>query len=272
MSRWNATGPETRIDVDPEACVRCDSTGAVATITLDCPERRNAQTPITWAALRTIGAALPPEVRLVIVRGEGPSFSAGLDRAMFTPGGMPGTPGFDEIARLPDQEAEAIGAEFQAAFSWLARREIVSIAMVQGHAIGAGFQLALACDLRLAADDAIFTMPETSLGLVPDLGGTRALSQLVGTSRALEICVTGRSVTAAEADRIGLVNGVVPAAELEQATDSMATALLAAPREAVDETKALITEAPLRGGSEQLVAERRAQLRLLRSRLDVTPR
>jgi enoyl-CoA hydratase/carnithine racemase len=253
-----------------DARVRCDLTGPVATVTLTCPERRNAQTPSTWAALRKIGEELPRDVRVVVVRGDGSSFSSGLDRAMFSAGGIPGAPTLDEIARLSDRRAEHIGAQFQAAFTWLADPRIVSLALVQGHAMGAGFQLALACDLRIAADDAIFTMAETTLGLVPDLGGTRALSQVAGTSRALEICVTGRSVTAAEAARIGLVHRVVPAAQLDESGAAMTEALLAAPHEAVSETKALIADAALRSRTEQLQAERRAQLRLIRSRQDAS--
>ena len=89
-------------------------------------------------------------------------------------------------------------------------RRIVTIAAVQGHAIGAGFQLALNCDMRVLADDAQFSMAEVTLGLVPDLGGTKRLTELVGPSRALEICVTGRRIPAAEADRIGLATAVVP--------------------------------------------------------------
>ena len=86
------------------------------------------------------------------------------------------------------------------AFSWLRRPDLVSIAAVRGHAIGAGFQLALACDLRVLTEDAQFTMAEVALGLVPDLGGTKRLVELVGYARALDICVTGRRVGAAEAD------------------------------------------------------------------------
>lgn len=186
-----------------DARVRCDIDGLVATITLTRPDRRNAQTPLTWAALRTIGLDLPGYVRVVVVRGEGASFSAGLDRALFTPQGLPGVPTFLDIAHTPAVEAERIVERFQEAFSWLGRPDIVSVAAVQGHAVGAGFQLALACDLRIAADDAEFTMAETSLGLVPDLGGTHALRALAGYSRALEICATGRQVAAAEAARIG---------------------------------------------------------------------
>lgn len=156
-----------------DARVRCDIDGLVATITLTRPDRRNAQTPLTWAALRTIGLDLPGDVRVVVVRGEGASFSAGMDRALFTPQGLPGVPTFLDIAHTPVVEAERIVERFQQAFSWLGRPEIISVAAVQGHAVGAGFQLALACDLRIAADDAEFTMAETSLGLVPRGGRGR---------------------------------------------------------------------------------------------------
>ncbi len=124
---------------------------------------------------------------------------------------------------------------------------------MQGHAIGAGFQLALACDLRVVADDVQFAMRETSLGLVPDLTGTQPLVDLVGYARALEICATGRFVHAEEAERIGLANLVVPADELDAAVRDLAAALLAAPRDAVIETKAL-----LRGAGSRTYDEQRA--------------
>jgi enoyl-CoA hydratase/carnithine racemase len=141
----------------------------------------------------------------------------------------------------------------------------VSIAAVRGHAIGAGFQLALACDLRVAAEDAQFTMAEPMLGLVPDLGGTYPLVALVGYSRALEICATGRRVGAIEAERIGLVSSVVPGSELESAADALAAALLAGPRDAITATKALLIAASDRTYAEQSAAERRAQVERLRA-------
>lgn len=244
-----------------DARVRCDVDGPVATITLTRPDRGNAQTPVTWAALRSIGSDLPGDVRVVVVRAEGASFSAGLDRAMFTPEGLPGVPTIFDVAHAPAADAERIIEGFQEAFSWLGRPDILSVAAVQGHAIGAGFQLALACDLRVAAEDAEFTMAETSLGLVPDLGGTRILRELVGYSRAVEICATGRPVAAAEAARIGLVNLVVPRDDLDRAVHDLVAALLAPPRAAAVETKALLLGAAMRGPAEQLLAERQAQLR-----------
>jgi enoyl-CoA hydratase/carnithine racemase len=130
--------------------------------------------------------------------------------------------------------------------------------------VGAGFQLALACDLRVAADDALFTMAEPTLGLVPDLGGTQPLVDAVGYSRALEICATGRRVSAAEAERIGMVNIVVAESDLDAATEDLVAALLSTNRDAVTATKQLLLDAADRGYDEQLQAERAAQLKRLR--------
>lgn len=217
-----------------------------------------------WAALRDIGRNLAGDVRVVVVRGEGASFSAGLDLAMFRPEGLPGVPTFAEMARMPADDADAIIAGYQAAFSWLARPDLISVAAVQGHAVGAGFQLALACDLRVLADDAQFTMAETSRGIVPDLGGSGILVDLVGYSRALEMCATGRRVGAAEALALRLAELVVPPGELDAAVADLVAALLAAPRDAVVETKALLAGARGRSTPERLAAERSAQLRRLR--------
>ncbi|MCQ8831502.1 enoyl-CoA hydratase/isomerase family protein [Streptomyces solisilvae] len=236
----------------------------VATVTLTNPAKRNAQSPALWRALAEAGKRVPGTVRVVVLRAEGKSFSAGLDRQAFTPEGFDGEPSFLDMARGSDSELDATIAGYQEAFTWWRRNDIVSIAAVQGHAVGAGFQLALACDLRVCADDAQFAMRETSLGLVPDLTGTHPLVGLVGYARALEICATGRFVHAEEAERTGLANLVVPAAELDGAVQDLAAALLAAPRDAVIETKALLRGAVGRTYEEQRAAERGAQARRLR--------
>ena len=121
------------------------------------------------------------------------------------------------LARAGHDEASAEIAGYQHGLGVFARPGLVSLALVQGHAVGAGFQLSLACDVRIAAEDAQFSMAEVSLGLVPDLGGTKRLVELVGYSRAAEICLTGRRVDATEALRIGLVSSVVAAGELAEA-------------------------------------------------------
>ncbi|KES04474.1 enoyl-CoA hydratase [Streptomyces toyocaensis] len=244
--------------------VRLTVDDAIATVTLTNPAKRNAQSPALWRALTEAGRLLPGSVRVVVLRGEGKSFSAGLDRQMLTPEGIEGEPSFIDLARADDAELDATIAVYQEAFTWWRRSDIVSVAAVQGHAIGAGFQLALACDLRVVADDVQFAMRETSLGLVPDLTGTHPLVSLVGYARALEICATGRFVTAEESVNTGLANLAVPAADLDATVQDLAAALLAAPRNAVIETKALLRGARDRGYEEQRAAERAAQARRLR--------
>jgi enoyl-CoA hydratase/carnithine racemase len=247
-----------------DAGLLLDVDGAVATVTLNRPERRNAQTPAMWTALAKLGRDLPGDVRVVVLTGAGSSFSAGLDLAMFTPQGIPGAPSFLDIARASDDEADAVIAGFQEAFTWPQRPDLLSVAAVRGHAVGAGFQLALACDFRVCADDAKFTMAEVTRGIVPDLGGTGVLAELVGYSRAMEICVTGRRVAADEAYAIGLANVVVAPDALDATVADLVAALLAAPRDAAVEAKALLRGARLRSLPDQRAAERAAQLRRLR--------
>ncbi|MGF1426263.1 enoyl-CoA hydratase/isomerase family protein [Kitasatospora sp. LaBMicrA B282] len=256
--------PATTAEARLAAGVRLEVEGELATVTLCHPQRRNAQTPAMWRALAEIGRELPGSVRVVLLRADGLSFSAGLDRAMFTPEGIPGEPNFLALAASSDKELDAAIDGFQAAFTWWRRPDLISVAAVQGHAVGAGFQLALGCDLRVCAEDVQFSMRETSLGLVPDLAGTKPLTDLVGYARALEICATGRWVHADEAAALGLANLVVPAAELDGAARDLAAALLAAPRDAVIETKALLQGAGGRSYEEQRAAERAAQARRLR--------
>lgn len=204
-------------------------------------------------------------MRVLVVRGEGPSFSAGLDRAMFTPEGIEGIPSVLDLARADHDAASAEIASYQDGLAVFARPGVVSVALVQGHAVGAGFQLSLACDIRIAAEDAQFTMAEVSLGLVPDLGGTKRLVELVGYSRAAEICLTARRVDAAEALRIGLVSTVVNAAELAAAGERLVSRILEQPVAAVTEAKALLLAASGRSQAEQERAEREAQHRVLRA-------
>lgn len=152
------------------AGVRLDIAGAVATVSLARPERRNAMTGRTWTALAHVGQSLPESVRIVVVKGDGPSFSAGIDLAMFTPEGVEGERSLMRDLRdgAPDHAALADTiAGYQAGFLWLRRPGIVSIAAVQGHAIGAGFQLALSCDMRILADDARLCMKEPALVWFP---------------------------------------------------------------------------------------------------------
>ena len=148
-----------------------------------------------------------------MIRAEGASFSAGLHRQMLAPGGMPGEADILELAAADGLDDTIAG--FQRGFAVWRSVPAVVVAAVQGHAVGAGFQLALAADLRLLADDAQLCMREAQLGLVPDLGGTGPLVHLVGYARALEICATGRFVGAREASDLGLATAVVPRDDLD---------------------------------------------------------
>lgn len=247
--------------------VRVEQRGSLLRVTLDRPDARNAQTPATWTALAAVGDVVlaSPEIELVVLSGSGPSFSAGLDRRMFTPEGIPGEMSLLSLARAGDDELEASIAAAQAAFTWWRACDAVTCALVQGHAIGAGFQLALACDILIAAPDAQFAMRETSYGLVPDLAGTSTLVRAVGHGRALEICATGRSVGAEEGYRLGFVTRLHD--DLDVAADEMQAALGAAPPGAVRELSWLLRDADERTAEEQRAAERRAQSRRLRSLL-----
>jgi enoyl-CoA hydratase/carnithine racemase len=251
-------------DVLDAGGLRFEQHGLVATITLDRPQTKNAQTPATWHALRIIGSSLGSEVRVVVVRGAGDAFSSGLDRRMLERTGTPTETSLMQLLDLPDPElAEAI-ATWQEGFTWLRRPDIISVAAVRGAAVGAGFQLALACDLRVLTEDACFSMREPLLGLVPDLTGTKPLVDLVGYSRALEICATTRWVSADEAREIGLATIVVPSDELDAAVTDLVAALTAPIYGAVCETKGLLRSAARLDLEEQRLAEREAQVRRLR--------
>jgi enoyl-CoA hydratase/carnithine racemase len=232
----------------------------VARVILDRPDKRNAQTPATWRALAEIGASLATSVRAVIVSGAGQSFSAGLDLRMLAPDGVPGEPGLVGLAALPGAEIDRAIAEFQRGFSWLSDGSFISVAAVHGHAVGAGFQLALACDLMVVGDDAQLSMRETSFGLVPDLTGTHRLVARVGESRALEICASGRWVGAEEAVRLGIAVSVCGRDELAAAVDELLAPILAAPPAAVVALKGLLSGAGTRTPDEQRAAERAAQV------------
>lgn len=169
-----------------------------ALLTLDRPEALNA---LSFAILRQIGEAVDEvaamkDVRALFITGAGEkAFCAGAD--------------IKELRNRPlvDQRR---GAELgQAVFAKLDRLPVASIALVNGYAFGGGMELALACTFRLAAPNAVFGLPEVKLGLIPGYGGTQRLPRVIGEARALEMIMTGRSVKADEAERIGLIHQLV---------------------------------------------------------------
>jgi enoyl-CoA hydratase/carnithine racemase len=187
--------------------IRYEIEGRIAVITLARPEKRNAMNVEMFRELgeATAQAAADPDVRGVLVAGQGPSFCAGIDLAALA-----------ELAGLSTDPAtlREFIAMAQRPVAMLAHMPKPTMAAVNGYALGAGFQLALACDLRAAATDACFGMLEARYGLIPDMGGTHRLARLVGPSRAKEMVWSTRRVEAKEAERIGLVNHLVQPSEL----------------------------------------------------------
>ena len=240
--------------------------GSIVTVTLDRPDARNAQTPATGAALAAVGESCADgETTLVVFRGSGSAFSAGLDRRMFTAEGIPGEASLAALAAMDDDAMAGRIEEFQRAFLWQRDSPALTVAAVHGPAIGAGFQLALACDILLATPSATFAMRETSYGLVPDLGGTQPLVRAVGYARAVDLCATGRTVAAEEGYALGFVTRVV--SDLDVALAEVITAVGSAPRGAVADLLPLLSAAEDAGRADQARTERLAQVVRLRSLL-----
>jgi enoyl-CoA hydratase/carnithine racemase len=255
---------ETSMMMSETGGVRVEREGPILTVTLANPENLNAQTPATWRRLSAIESEAGPDVRVVLLVAEGPSFGAGLDRRMLSPDGVPGEESLASLAGMTDDHIDGFIRGAQSAFTWWSRTDAITIAAVQGHAIGASAQLALACDIMLVADDLKFALRETSLGLVPDLAGTWPLVRRVGYSRALDICGTGRFVGAAESVAIGLAHSAHPVDALASAQRALADAFLNAPASSLRALKPLLQDAADRNRVDQEAAERAAQIPRLR--------
>jgi 2-(1,2-epoxy-1,2-dihydrophenyl)acetyl-CoA isomerase len=211
--------------------VRYEVSDGIAAITLARPDKRNAMNDVLFDELgeATDLAAVDPEARVVLLAGEGPSFCAGIDLTMFSHEAFQDSSNFQAFVRLA-----------QRPYRNLQTMAKPTVAAVQGHALGAGFQLALACDIRVIAQDVTFGMFEVRYGIIPDLGGNRPLTQLVGPARAKELVWTGRTLDAAEAEQIGLANRVVSTDALAKEAQALAADLAAAPPIPVALTKSLI--------------------------------
>jgi enoyl-CoA hydratase/carnithine racemase len=246
--------------------VRVRIDGSTMRVTLCSPDNRNSQTPAMWRRLEAAAALAQAEgVSAVVLDAEGKSFSAGLDRRMFTPEGIPGETSLMRLSASSDEQIDAAIAEYQRGFSVFTDGPFVSIALVQGHAVGAGFQLALACDLIICAEDAQFSMRESAYGLVPDLTGTSRLTRTAGYARALEICVTARWVDAAEARDLGLALAVVPGDGLQAAGQGLVDTIANQVPGTAVAMKSLIRSAEVAAPEIQRDVERRAQIGRLRT-------
>lgn len=186
--------------------------GAVGTLVLDNPSKLN---PLSVACLRELADAARwfdghDDVKAVIVRGNGRAFTAGADLAAFTGGGGPDRAGTD-AGRLM---AEAVTA-----------MQAVTVAAIHGHCVGGGVVLAAACDLRIAAEDVRFVIPEVDLGIPLAWGGIPRLVREVGPAATRDLVLTCRPFSAADAQTLGFVNRIVPASELQDTASGLAQAL-----------------------------------------------
>jgi enoyl-CoA hydratase len=177
--------------------------GGIAAVTVNRPDKLNALSGAVILELRDAFERIAgaPELRAAIVTGAGEkAFVAGADIA--------------ELEKLSPSEARDFAVRGQRVFRLLETSGKPSVAAVNGYALGGGLELAMACTVRFASENARLGQPEVKLGIVPGYGGTQRLPRLVGRGRALEMLLSGEPVTAADAHRIGLVNAVVPQAEL----------------------------------------------------------
>lgn len=218
--------------------------GHVGWLRLNRPEKLNAMNSTLWGELADLGPKLrdDPDIRALVVIGNGRSFSAGIDLSSF--GGQGGFGGGRE-------EREQAIAAVQEGYLWLHEAWYPTIAAVRGHALGAGMQLAVACDLRVATAGTRFGMLEAKYGLMPDLTGTQLLPRVVGTAKAKELIFTAAQIEADEALRIGLVNQVVADDELEPSVEALAERLAGQPPIAIRWAKQAVdasTTVPVREG------------------------
>ncbi|HEX7322789.1 MAG TPA: enoyl-CoA hydratase [Mycobacterium sp.] len=217
--------------------------GRVATITLNRPQALNAlnsqvMNELTGAAAEFDGDA---GVGAIIITGSPKAFAAGAD-----------------IKEMSEKSfADMFATDFFAAWGKLAAVRTPTIAAVSGHALGGGCELAMMCDLLIAADNAKFGQPEIKLGVLPGMGGSQRLTRAIGKAKAMDLILTGRTIDAAEAERSGLVSRVVPADELLTEAKAVATTIAGMSLSAARMAKEAVNRAFESTLTEGLLFERR---------------
>jgi enoyl-CoA hydratase len=200
-----------------------DFRNRIASITINRPSVRNALNSATMRELRTAfeQAQADDSVRVLILTGSGDkAFVAGAD--------------INELAKLSPVEGRDFSLAGQAIFDFIESLGKPVIAAVNGYALGGGCELAMACTFRIASENAMFGQPEVKLGIIPGYGGTQRLPRLVGRGQASQLLVTGEMISAAEALRIGLVNQVVPQADLISVVQGIAKKIIGNAPQAVN--------------------------------------
>lgn len=223
--------------------VRCETKDAIAVVTIDREKALNALNAEVLDDLKAAFDSIDTEsVRCVIVTGAGQkSFVAGADIA--------------EMSGLDAQGGETFGKKGNDVFRMIETFPLPVIAAVNGFALGGGCELAMSCDFRICAEQAIFGQPEVSLGITPGFGGTQRLARLVGPGMAKQLIYTAKNIKAEEALRIGLVNAIYPAEELMAAAEKLAGQIAANAPVAVRACKKAINESLEQPMEEAVVTE-----------------
>jgi enoyl-CoA hydratase/carnithine racemase len=246
--------------------LRLDRDGPVGWLRLNRPEKLNSFTIQMWRELAELGDKLSDddELRALVVTGEGRAFSSGIDTSVFTSSDRDDAIG-DETASRHDDPVVAAVLRTQDAYTWLEEAPFATIAAVRGYALGAGLQLALACDVRIVSEETKLGLLELKYGILPDLGGTQRLPRLVGPGKAKELIFTGAQIDAAEALRIGLAERVVADADLDREAGELAARIAAQPPLAVRGVKRAVDAAATLSVRDGLLVEAEAQAVCLQS-------
>ena len=198
--------------------------GHVGWLRMNRPDKLNSFTIEMWREMRAFGMEMrdDADLRALVVIGNGRAFSSGIDTSVFTGGGADSIEeGDDKGSRHADPTVDGI-LRTQEAYSWLADARYPTIAAVRGYALGAGLQIALACDIRVFARGTQVGLLEHKYGILPDLGGTQRLPRVVGAGKAKELIWTAARIDAEEAHRIGLCERLVDEPDLEKEVDALA--------------------------------------------------
>lgn len=218
----------------------------MAHVRLNRPDRHNALVPEMWLQLRAIGTELLADdsVRCVVLSGVGGSFCSGIDRRALAEGALSpfGLTGDEADRDRTEFRASDIEAS-QSTFRWLTEGPFVTVAAVGGFALGAGAQLALACDLRVMATDVTIGLPEAELGLLADMTGIATLARVTGYATALDLALTCRRIDAVEAKELRLADRVVAPDELHAAAAELARVLASRRPDTVGFTKRAVRAA-----------------------------
>jgi enoyl-CoA hydratase len=247
--------PAATLDAFSSEVLAIEVDGHVATLWLDRPEKRNALGPAFWADLPLAMAAIEsePDIRAVVLAARGPHFSVGLDLVAMSYLVGPSSPaaGPPPSAAARARWARTEITRLQASVTAVADCPLPVIAAVQGFCIGGGVDLVAACDIRLASADARFSVREAKVAIVADIGSLQRLPRIIGLGHVAELAYTGKDITAARAEAIGLVNAVS-----EDATSVLATAREMAGEIAANSPLAVQgTKAVLRASEDRSVAQ-----------------